>query len=233
MARFNAETAENYGGNGGHGFFSLANDKDTARVRFMYNGIEDLQGYAVHEVEVDGRKRYVNCLREYNEPVDKCPMCAANRFQVAKLYIPLYVMDDKGSGEIKLWERGKKFIAKVASICSRYPNLVSHIFEIERNGKKGDTSTTYEIYEIGQDDTILEDLPEVPEILGGVVLDKTAEELEYYLDCDEFPSTDTSPVNDRTVDRQNVNRRGSSEVTRRTPSNTARRDVSARRSEAF
>lgn len=227
MARFNAETAENYGGNGGHGFFSLANDKDTARVRFMYNGIEDLQGYAVHEVEVDGRKRYVNCLREYNELIDNCPMCAAQRFQVAKLYIPLYVIDERtGKGEIKLWERGKKFIAKLSSICSRYPNLVSHIFEIERNGKKGEQTTTYEIYEVGQDDTILEDLPEVPEILGGVVLDKTAQEMEHYLDYGEFPSTE-QPTERRAESRRE-------EVTRRTPANTNRREVeSPRRREAF
>lgn len=225
MARFNAETAENYGGNGGHGFFSLANDKDVARVRFMYNGIKDLQGFAVHEVEVDGRKRYVNCLREYNEPIDNCPMCAANRFQVAKLYIPLYVLDDKGNGEIKLWERGKKFIAKISSICSRYSNLVSHIFEIERNGKKGEQTTTYEIYEIEQDDTILEDLPEVPEILGGVVLDKTAEDMEYYLNYGEFPSAE------KPVERRQESRR--EEVTRRTPSTTTRREVSTNRREAF
>lgn len=225
MARFNAETAENYGGNGGHGFFSLANDKDTARVRFMYNGIEDLQGYAVHEVEVDGRKRYVNCLREYNEPIDNCPFCAANRFQVAKLYIPLYVLDENGNGEIKLWERGKKFIAKMTSICSRFPNLVSHIFEIERNGKKGDQSTTYEIYEVDADDTILEDLPEVPEVLGGVVMDKTAEDMEYYLQYGEFPSED-KPVERRPEPRRDT-------VNRRTPSNSGGREVPTRRREAF
>ena len=228
MARFNAETAENYGGNGGHGFFSLANDKDTARVRFMYNGIEDLQGYAVHEVEIDGRKRYVNCLREYNESVDNCPFCADHRFQLANLYVPLYVLDEKGNGEVKLWERGKKFIAKISSICSRYPNLVSHIFEIERNGKKGEQTTTYEIYEVDQDDTILEDLPEVPEIVGGVVLDKSYEDMEYYLDKGVFP--EESNTNSRQPERRTDNRR--EEATRRTPS---RRDVSARdnRSDRF
>ena len=35
MARFNASDAENYGGQGGAGFFRLANDGDVARVRFM------------------------------------------------------------------------------------------------------------------------------------------------------------------------------------------------------
>ena len=42
MARFRASEADNYGGNGGGGFFSLSNDGDTAQVRFMYNGIDDV-----------------------------------------------------------------------------------------------------------------------------------------------------------------------------------------------
>lgn len=217
MARFNHETAENYGGNGGHGFFSLANDKDTATVRFMYDSIDDLQGYAVHEVEIDGRKRYVNCLREYNSPIDDCPFCKEHHFQLAKLYIPLYVLDEKGNGEVKLWERGKKFISKISSLCSRYPNLCSHIFEIERNGKKGEQTTTYEIYEVDKDATIMEDLPEVPEILGGVVLDKSAEDMEFYLDHGYFPEAveNTKPTERRT-ERRPEGRRESTE--RRTPS---------------
>lgn len=218
MATFNYQTADNYGGNGGHGFFSLSNDKDTARVRFMYNSIDDLQGYAVHEVEIDGRKRYVNCLREYNEPMAKCPFCSAGMFQVAKLYIPLYVMNGSGGGEVKLWERGKKFIPKIASMCSRYPKLCSHTFEIERNGKKGDTSTTYEIYEIEQDDTILEDLPEVPEIVGDVVLDKSAGDMKYYLNHGGFAEPNVQSGNNDRHDN-------TEQITRRTP---ARRNISAR-----
>ena len=31
MARFRADEADNYGGNGGAGYFSLKNDKDVAR----------------------------------------------------------------------------------------------------------------------------------------------------------------------------------------------------------
>ena len=40
-------------------FFTLKDDGDVARVRFMYNSMEDVIGYAVHEVEVDGKKRYL------------------------------------------------------------------------------------------------------------------------------------------------------------------------------
>ena len=197
MARFNAETAEQYGGTGGHGFFSLQNDKDTARVRFMYSNLDELSGYAVHKVTVDGRDRYVNCLREYNQPIADCPFCEAHMPQFAKIYVPLYVMDDNGGGEIKIWERGKKFIAKMVSLFSRYPNICGTVFEIERNGKKGDTATTYEIYPIETDNVKLTDLPEVPEILGGVVLDKTYDDMLEYLQRGKFGNAQQENVQQR------------------------------------
>lgn len=133
MAKFSVNDAENYGGNGGGNFFSLKNDKDVATVRFMYNTIEDVEGYAVHEVEVDGKKRYVNCLRSYNEPVDKCPLCTARYKVLAKLFVMLYDVDAE---EVKVWDRGKTFFSKLSSLCARYNPLVSTPFEIERNGKK-------------------------------------------------------------------------------------------------
>ena len=224
MARFGVNDADNYGSSGGSSFFSLKNDGDTARVRFMYNGMEDVVGYAVHEVEVDGKKRYVNCLREYNEPKSKCPFCADNSFQKAKLYIPLYDIDED---EVKIWERGKNFFAKMSSICARYATgntpLVSHTFDIERHGKKGDTSTTYEIYETGCDDVTLEDLPEVPDVLGTIILDKTANEMDFYLEEGYFPNNDGAPTrsNSRREDEEDDRNRPTG---RRTPS---------RRSEAF
>lgn len=220
--RFRHDEAEHYGGQGGAGYFSLKNDKDIARVRFMYNGIEDVEGYAVHQVEIDGKKRYVNCLREYNEPVDKCPFCKAKMFTTAKLFIPIYNMDEE---RVQVWERGKKFISKISSICARYPNVVSHIFEIERNGKKGETTTTYEIYEVDRDETILEDLPEFEDPLGTLVLDKTAEEMEFYLDKEYFPSDD-APVRRRSSRQDDdVPFEEESRSSRRTPAGRGRREA--------
>lgn len=231
MGRFSYEEADNYGGNGGAGFFSLKNDKDTARVRFMYRDMQDVEGYAVHQAEVNDKKRYVNCLRNYNDPVDKCPFCASGKTQQAKLFIPLY---DVESEQVKIWERGKKFFGQLSSLCSRYPNLVSTEIEIERNGKKGDTGTTYSLYPAAPDDTTLEDLPELPVIIGGLVLDKSAEEMEYYLDYGDFPNSDDGETP--------VQRRGSRSEARREAvqddvpfeEEPRRRGVSARRDrEAF
>lgn len=212
MAKFNTSNADNYGGQGGSGYFSLKNDKDTARVRFLYNGIDDVEGFSVHEVEVNGKKRYVNCLREYGAPVSDCPFCANGKFTNAKYFIPLYNED---TGSTVIWERGKQFGSKLSSICARYPNLVSHIFDIERNGRAGDTKTTYEIYEVDDDDKTLDDF-EMPNILGGLVLDKTADELQYYLDNGYFPNDNSS--SDSGIQR----RGGDTSRDRRTPN--GRRD---------
>lgn len=224
MARFNANEADNYGGNGGSSFFSLKNDGDVARVRFMYNDMEDVVGYAIHEVEVDGKRRYVNCLREYNEPKNKCPFCESDYFQRAKLYIPIYDLDDK---EVKIWERGKNFFGKISSICARYATgnvpLVAHTFEVERHGKSGDTQTTYEIYETGVDDTKLSDLPEIPNVLGSIILDKNADDMREYLDTGYFPNHDGAP-NRPSEDREPRRDDAESPTGRRTPS---------RRSDAF
>lgn len=215
MGRFNYQDSDNYG-NSSSNFFSLKDDGDVARVRFMYNDLNDVTGYAVHEVEVDGNKRYVNCLRNYNEPKSKCPCCANDYMQRAKLYVPLYNIDTK---EVQLWERGKKFLGKLQSICTRYARqdspLVNHVFEIERHGKKGDTQTTYEIYEVGSDGTTLQDLPEVIDPLGNIILDKSYDELDSYVRTGSFA---TQQVPTRRVD---------------TSEEYSRRTVPSRRSEQF
>lgn len=184
MGRFNASEIDNYGNSNNASYFGLKNDGDIARVRFMYDGLEDVAAYAVHEVEVDGKRRYVNCLRDYNDHMDKCPLCASHNFQRVKFYIPVYDLD---TGTVKIWERGKRFYGKIAGLCARYPHLVSQQFEIERHGKPGDTSTTYEIFPVGQPDgTTLEDLPEIPNVLGTIILDKNADELASYVSTGTF-----------------------------------------------
>lgn len=219
--RFNADTVDKYGGQGGTGYFSLKNDNDIATVRFLYNDENDIEGYAVHQVEVDGKKRYVNCLREYNQPIDDCPFCKAHEFQMAKLFIPIYNVDED---KVQVWERGKKFFSKMSGICARYGKnpIVSQTFEIERNGAKGDTQTTYEIFRTDDapDDAKLEDF-EIPEILGSVILDKSPDDMEFYLDNNYFPPED-EPVrrSSRSRDDDEEPRRETRRSSRRTPADS-------------
>ena len=219
MGRFSFDEADNYGNsNSGGSYFNLKNDKDVATVRFLYNSADDIEGYAVHEIEIDGNRRYVNCLRAYNEPVDMCPFCRERMQVKAKLFVPLYNEDAQAT---QVWERGKKFFSQLSSICSRYGKnpIVSQTFEIERNGKPKDTATVYNIYRTDDpaDDKTLDDF-DMPQILGTKVLDKTADEMDYYLDNGSFP--EGAPVRRNNRDEAPV-RRGTD---RRTPSRRSNED---------
>lgn len=200
MARFSFNEADNYGGQGGS-FFSLKDDGDTAKIRFLINDINDMQGVATHQVEVNGKQVDVECLRAYNEPVINCPLCEAGYKVNAKMYIPVYDINAK---ESKIWTRGRTFFKKLSSLCSRYNPLVSMPFEIERVGKKGDTNTTYETYPLQQDNAILADFPEV--IAEGVAFEvKSYDELKNFVETGTF---------EQLQPRQRI-ARGSEDVTNR------------------
>jgi hypothetical protein len=195
--------AENYVSSGGN-FFKLENDGETAKIRFMYNTIDDVEYTVVHEIDAgDGKKRFVNCLRSYDEPVDNCPLCAAGSRAKPLLFMPIYNEDAK---ETQIWQRGRSFEGVISGLCSRYSPLVSTVIEIERHGKKGDKSTTYQPYPGKSDDVTLDDLPEKPDPVGTIVLDKNFDELSYYVEHGSF-NDDTKPVErsaDKPVQRNTV-----------------------------
>lgn len=213
MARLTGENIEQFSSGSGNNrsYFSLKDDKDTARVRFLYSGAEDIEGFTVHRVKVGDRERYVNCLYEDGGAISDCPFCEAKYPKFAKLFVPLYNED---ADQLQIWERGQKFYGQIASLCSRYPNIVSRAFDIERNGKKGDTSTTYSIFPVGDGDgttvqDILDDLgiDELPNPVGTIVLDKSADDMGYYVENKEFPIED-APVRRRGADREERRTRG-------------------------
>lgn len=236
MARVRHDEVDKYGGQGGAGFFQLKEDKEVAQVRFMYASVDDIVGDTVHEIDMvdengrvlmgkNGRprKRYVNCLRDYKDPVDVCPFCREGKYTVVKLFIPIYNIDED---KVQIWERGKTWFKKLTSMASRYPNMVGQIFEIERDGASGDQQTQYNVYPIGQpDDTTLEDLPAMSPILGNHVLDKTAEDMEYYLTEGQFPPTDDDTEEARPVRRRGGKQEEEAPVRRRTPSRRSNEDV--------
>lgn len=208
--RFSYEDADKYGGGGSKtNFFSLKDDGEKAYVHILGNDMNDFPGYAVHRVAIGDGYRYVNCLREAGSPVSDCPFCSEGKHDLelskvyAKLFIPLYDCD---TDEVKVWERGKTFFRDLASYCSHNPNVSEVVTEIERRGKKGDTSTTYGLYATReQDDFKLENVQEdIPNILGDIVLDKTREDMEYYLKRGNFPEDSGSEED------AGITRRGSS-----------------------
>ncbi len=195
-------------------FFSLENDGDVKKVRFLYQEPDgsDMDYYLVHEVEIDGKKRYVACkaVDDNGElhPED-CPLCQAGYRRVEKLFLQLYVEDED---KVKTWDRGRNFVPKIMTYINRYGSLVAQPIEIERRGEKGSTSTTYELFPLDKDNKTVEDFPEKQELLGSFILDLTEDELYQVIDGTYVvPGTESS--------NNNVSRRGASN--NRRPSNNS------------
>lgn len=187
MPRITENEAQNYSSSSNGEWFSLKNDRDVARVQFMINSYEDLDVFACHKVKIGDKERYVDCHRTYDEPIDKCPLCAAGIPVKPVRFVIMYQHDD---GKVKIWERGKNFVSKIQSLCNRYSPLSQHVFEIERVGKAGSKDTRYEIYPMDKVEPV--DLTDIerPELLGGLILQKSPEEMETYLQTGAFPSED-------------------------------------------
>ena len=197
MGRIGLQDLESFGGSGeGGAYFKLTNDKEVAKVRILLEKPDDIEDYmkSVHDVEIDGKHRWVNCLRDYDDPIDKCPFCKEKHNRVKKavprVFVPFYNID---KDEVQIFDRGKMYIPTLTSFLSRYnkPSVVAHIVEVERNGAANDMKTTYPLYEVDKDDSTLEDFPEIPEIVGNrFVLDKSEDDMNYFLDTGEFPPAD-------------------------------------------
>ena len=197
-------------------YFVLKNDGDSAQVRILYENINDVEGHCVHKVkQKNGFFNYVECLRNYEDPIDCCPLCASKQNGDSKLYskiwVPLYLTEDS---KVVLWERGKSFWKD-----QLYPLMVEkgepfcgHVFTIERHGEAGDMETTYELIDEGCDDIRLDDFDEIPNPVGTIILEKTFEELENFVKTRSFEEESNEvpdlPIRRRSTNGENVPRRG-------------------------
>ena len=179
------DDVDKYRSGGDFNFLQLKDDGDVAKVRFYVESMDDLKFYVVHQVELNGKTRYVNCLRTYDQPIDDCPFCREalqnkDLKTTVKMFLPVLDMDDN---QVKLFERGRTFKDELSGHIRRNSPLVSYPCEIERNGAKGDTNTTYKVFPLAQekDNTLIKDLPEFDDLLGGYVLDLSFEDMEEFL----------------------------------------------------
>lgn len=156
-------------------YFGLKNDMDTAQVRFLYDAqdvdnldTDDLDAYAVHEVEIAGKKRYIKCLETGN-----CPLCESGNTARLRIFIQLIDLRDK---KRKIWERTPKYLTKLLGYINKYGALCNRVYEIERHGKAGSKDTTYEFYALDKDNLTLAELPEKRQQLVGTYILKYDEQ---------------------------------------------------------
>lgn len=185
MGRMSMNNSGKFASQGNNDFFFLADDGDVASVRMLYDQPDgsDMDYYLVHEVEIDGKKRYVACNALSDDGnslhTDNCPLCGAGYKRLEKLFIQLYIPEEDA---VKTWDRGRNFVQKIQTYINRYGSLVNYPIEIERKGKAGDSNTTYELFVMENDGMTLEDFPEKQELLGTFILEVSDEDMEAMID---------------------------------------------------
>lgn len=192
------------------GFFALKNNNDEAVVRFMHDTAESFDIAVVHNINVGGKFRNVNCIRGPKDPIDNCPLCAKNVKLITRIFIHLieYVKSDNGTivPTPKIWERPASFADDIYNKITEYGPLSNHLFKIKRSGAAGDKNTTYSINYCVPTNYPEQFYPNVPDAFNGFsifnfhVLNKTADDMNTFLETGNFPSTFKKNTDNITAD---------------------------------
>ena len=204
-------------------FFGLSDHGDKAIVRFYHVNGDDIEKLAIHRVKVgdNDRTAAVACLREPNESIESCPLCENGTPVSARMYLKVLVYEKDKKGyytkmpKLTIWERGSGFRKQIQSLINRYASgdkaLMDTIFEIERDGKKGDQKTQYHIYKVDDLEPDECPIPNEEDIedfnaFGTIVQDRDFDEMNYYLDNSEFPPKDKETRKDVKQSNERVTR---------------------------
>lgn len=202
MARVRAEDIDKVVSSGGR-YLTLKDDGDQAAVRFLYDSFDEIEYDVVHQVDVDGQDKYVDCLRLPGDPADVCPFCLDKNLRAqGKLFLQVVELnqDREPAENVTIWDRGKGYFSKLESTFRRVQGpIVSTVFEIERNGARGDTQTKYELFACESDEAVtLDTLPEKLDLREeGIILEKTAEEMDFYIENGYFEGETTEQPRSR------------------------------------
>lgn len=193
-----ANEMSNYSNENGFGFFSLKNNGDEAIVRIMHDTVDSFDIVAVHSIEVNGKYRKINCLRnDPREPLENCPLCASGSKLENRFFIHLIQYDKLQDGSIvpsaKIWERSFSYAKRLASMIQEYGPLSDCLFKIKRNGEAKSMDTTYDIMFANPQVYRPELFPKVDNLfknyttIGSIVLDKNYDEITQFMVSGQFP----------------------------------------------
>lgn len=225
MARLTGDNIEKFRSYSGDGagrrkYLTLKDKGDSAVGRILCNDASDVECYVVHRVKVGDYEREVNCLYDQGGSVEDCPFCKAKIARSAKIFIPFYNQD---TDELQMFERPNSFYSKISSYCARFSPIINYEVEIVRNHEKDSKKPDFDIFPGKPDGTTIEDIlddcgvDEVPNVLGSYVLDKTADEMETYLQTGSFDSGDSVPSRrSRTVEAKDEEPADNGRISRRT-----------------
>lgn len=151
MAKFSFDQMMQHTSGGGSSFFNLKENEE-ARVRFLYNTLQDIEGYTVHEFNKNNNYATIVCARQEGEAKDVCKWCMMDSKPVNRVIIPLYNED---SGEIQYWKRSEQWVKdtmlpQVEEIVNQGAAISSQVYKVKRKGKGLDT--VYSLIQIGGPD---------------------------------------------------------------------------------
>ena len=186
MARVSIANSGKFSSGSNNDFFTLADDGDSAVVTLLYDDPEgaDIDYFVVHEAEIDGRRRYINCnaVSEDGEHIipENCPLCQEGYSRIEKIFLQMF---NHETGKIETWDRGRSYVQKIVTFINKYGALVQQPFEIIRSGKKGDQRTTYEFLpERPEPNATLDDFDEKADLLGTLILDLSEDQMYDVID---------------------------------------------------
>ena len=234
IPKISIKDAGKYASSAAGDYFSLKDDGDIARVRFLYEEEDgsDLDYYLVHQIEVDGVKKYVACNaigEDGRLHTDRCPLCMANYKRMERLFLQMCYDGDSAHNDedkILVWERGKNFVGKIQTYINRLGSLFAQPVEIERHGKAGDTNTTYELFPLEVDNAVMEDYPERLNLIGSFILELSENEMYDVIDGRYHLPGSEENASSRGATRRNSssNSRASSDAPQRTSASRRQRN---------
>lgn len=194
---FSRMPSESSNNNNLPGYFTLKNNGDEALVRFMYSSTADFNIYTIHPINIKGKYRECNCLRNANAPLSECPLCESGTSIRQSFYIKLlqYTTNPDGSvvTEAKVWSRSGAYINKLAGLINEYGDLKNVVFKVRRNGASGSMDTTYDILFANPNVYTPERYPLRDDLFAnfspfqGFCLNKNRDEMNYFIEHGEFP----------------------------------------------
>lgn len=205
MSKITLEEAKTFPEGGGMSeFLSLKDDGDSVTVRFLYEKINDIPVYLIHDVPIEGetssfKTKTIGCLRHtFSEPESACPLCAKGIKQKKVVY--LNVLNEE-TGKVMIWQRSEGFFSKTMTpYLGEYEEtgIYNTPFKIKRNGARNDRNTTYALIPLPVkvvDKKILDEIIDVEE--KGIVKQISKDGLEviarqgYYSDTQSSEPTPT------------------------------------------
>lgn len=185
-----AQAAQFPSGGGRTNFLTLANDGDSAVIRFAYNSMNDIIIDMVHEAQDNqGNRKVIGCLRnELSQPESVCPLCSQGNLLKKTVYLTVYNEDEK---QMQVWQRGGGFFSgTLEPLFEEYEDvpLCSVPFKVKRKGAKGDPHTTYSVIPLPVDNTRLEDLGEPIDVVeSGILKELSFDEMNTFIQTGALP----------------------------------------------